>query len=65
MAGTVDRPVPWPGTAEEAEANYWTHRWMTYDEERECDSCLSKPWHKSASYPCGAVVPRETVTWGT
>lgn len=63
--GTINRPVPFPGTRAEADANHATHRWIDYgDGEAECLNCACKPWHTHADYPCGTKVPREVVTWG-
>ena len=60
---TIDRPVPFPGTKEERDANFRSHRWWPIsDDEILCAECDSKPWHAAAFYPCGAWVPRETAT---
>lgn len=53
-----NRPVPFPGTRAQKDANYWTHHWITYDEERECADCFAKSWHVAADYPCGTEPPR-------
>lgn len=58
---TVNQPVPFSGTSEERKANYATHDFIYYDEEAECMGCCCKPWHVMADYPCGTIVPRETV----
>lgn len=58
---TVNRPVKFQGTPEEATANYHTHCWSSFDGEVECMECCAKPWHAAANYPCGTSVPRETV----
>lgn len=57
---TVHRPVAFPGTDAEREANHRTHLWTYYDEAR-CSNCDAKPWHVAADYPCGQEPPRETV----
>lgn len=62
--GTIDRPIRWQGTPEQAAVNYRSHWWQSYGEETECDRCLSKPWHAAASYPCGTEPPREVLTYG-
>jgi hypothetical protein len=56
----VNMPAPFPGTAEEAEANYNTHYFDAYDER--CMDCDCRPWGVYATYPCGADVPRIDVT---
>lgn len=66
MAITVNRPVPFQGTDEEKAANRATHNFQGICEGEEymdfrCLNCDCKPWHAAADYPCGAVVPRETV----
>lgn len=60
---TINEPVPFMGTQDESDANFATHQWW-YDPqtwEQMCDHCGSKAWHKAASYPCGAEVPRRDV----
>lgn len=52
------RPVPFQGTPEEAAANRQTH-YFANDEDARCVDCDCRPWGRVASYPCGAVVPRE------
>jgi len=66
---TVTRPVEFSGTEIEKRANRSTHRFLTeqYSEddfETRCTECDCKPWHQTANYPCGANVPRETITVG-
>lgn len=61
---TPNRPVKFPGTPEQAKANYHTHLWGTIDGDNFfCVRCESKPWHAAASYPCGEEPERETVTF--
>lgn len=61
---TVNRPVPFSGTPEQAQANYETHWWTRVDEyEIRCGQCDCKPWHAAAKYPCGNEPPRETITY--
>lgn len=55
----VNAPVGFTGTSEERAANYATHN-FSGDEDGRCYGCDCKPWHVSASYPCGATVPRAT-----
>lgn len=54
----INEPVPFPGTADEAEANRATHRWDWCDPDTRCWDCDSRPSHQAANYPCGADVPR-------
>lgn len=56
-----NRPVPFSGTREQRHINVMTHDWVTWDGETECRECCCKPWHTTATYPCGADVPRETI----
>lgn len=60
---TINQPVPFRGTREEAEANYQSHKWWHDPESWDmmCDHCGSKGWHKAAEYPCGVEPPREDV----
>lgn len=62
----IDRPLPFGGTREEAEANLATHEWGWCGDELVCFGCDSKPWHAGARYPCGSRPPREvySATWG-
>lgn len=66
MTEVVNRPVAFPGTAEEKRANYATHHWVCWDQEEpmECMDCCAKTWHVAADYPCGEEPPRETVVVG-
>lgn len=54
---TINRPVPFPGTPEEAAANLRTHAFYG----PRCDWCDCRPSHEAARYPCGTKVPREVV----
>lgn len=56
---TVDRPVPFQGTAAEARANINSHNWGGID--GRCWWCDSRPSHQAAKYPCGVNPPREVV----
>jgi hypothetical protein len=53
-------PVRFPGTPEEIEANLATHIFVGYDGER-CLNCDCRPSYISATWPCGAKVPREDI----
>ena len=33
-----------------------------YPEGTYCDGCLAKPWHVTATWPCGTEAPREIIT---
>lgn len=59
--GYVSVPVRFPGTAEEAAANYATHYFSGEPGDERCFDCDCRPSHEAASYPCGAHVPREYV----
>ncbi len=63
---SLNVPVPFDGTPEQARANRATHHFYTtqYDEdsfETRCTDCDCKPGHQAANYPCGASVPRMTI----
>lgn len=63
---TINEPVPFSGSAEQAIENYNSHVWCMLDEyECRCMACDSKPWHKAAFYPCGVEPPRHGVTYDT
>lgn len=57
------KPVPFPGTEEERQANKKTHHWGGID--GRCFECDAKPWHVAADYPCGVEVPRHHFSLGT
>lgn len=61
----INRPVRFPGTPEQAAANYRTHYFITNgdpeDGDYRCMDCDCKPGHVAASYPCGTEPPRETI----
>jgi hypothetical protein len=54
-------PVPFQGTKEEAEANYLTHSWWSFDGTPVCGECDAKAWHQAAKYPCGTEPERLNV----
>ena len=64
---TINRPVRFQGTSDEAAVNRRTHHFVVtdWDEdgpcERRCADCDCKPWHAAADYPCGTEPPRETI----
>lgn len=63
---TINEPIPFQGTEEEAQANFATHHWWQDPDDWEmmCDNCGHKAWHKGASYPCGTEVPRrDVIVW--
>lgn len=61
---SIDRPVEFPGTHEESEANFRTHTWVVEhpDEPLRCSECDAAAWHVAARWPCGTEPPRETLT---
>lgn len=59
---TIDRPIRFPGTDAEIDANIATHNFWTHEGGTRCVICDCRPWGVSATWPCGAEVPRETVT---
>ena len=60
---TLNRPVPFAGTEDEARKNFVSHNWRNVgDGEVVCIDCEHKPWHVGASYPCGTEAPRGNVT---
>ena len=64
QVGSINRPVPFAGTHSEATANWNTHQFGDEFGDSRCLACDCKPWHATASYACGADVPRETeITW--
>lgn len=59
---TVNRPVKFLGTREQAQANFATHEFVQIDMwDYRCHKCDCKPHHVAADYPCGEEPPRETV----
>lgn len=58
----INRPVKFPGTEAEAAANFATHKFIWGDDDTRCWDCDCRPSYISASWPCGAEVPREIVT---
>ena len=58
---TIDEPIPFAGTDEEARANYASHLFVGNDDP-SCVRCDSRPFFLSASYPCGAEIPRQQRT---
>lgn len=63
MPYTVNEPVPFGGTEQEAQQNFDSHGWSFADGEMRCWNCDSKSWHVAAQYPCGANVPRHDVEY--
>lgn len=63
MPYTVNEPIPFPGTPEQASINYWTHNWDWADGDIRCWNCDAKTWHAAASYPCGEQPPRHDVVY--
>ena len=63
MPYTVNEPIPFAGTPEQAEANRLTHHWSFDGDALACWNCDAKPWHAAASYPCGQEPERREVTY--
>lgn len=60
---TINAPIPFQGTPEQAKENFATHEWFTWDGcEYRCGNCDSKPWHEAALYECGQEPPRAEFT---
>jgi hypothetical protein len=61
----LNQPVPFAGSTDEAEANWHTHLFASFDGEApRCLNCDAGSWMRTAEYPCGAEVPRqETITY--
>jgi hypothetical protein len=57
---TLIEPVPFEGTPEQARANFDSHSFSNPD--GVCLRCDSALWFTSASYPCGAEIPRQERT---
>lgn len=55
-------PIPFDGTPEQAAANRASHDYPYTGGPEDCDircmGCDCRPSYVSASYPCGAEVPR-------
>lgn len=60
----IDRPVRFPGTDEEAEANRNTHKWANDSDSIVCFDCDARLFGEMANYPCGVNPPREVVEIG-
>ena len=58
LLSSVNEPVPFGGTHEEADENYNTHQWYEEFGDIVCAHCGSKQWHKAAFYRCGVEPPR-------
>lgn len=59
---SINRPVPFTGTHLESVKNWNTHQFRDEFGDSRCLACDCKPWHTTASYPCGIIPPRETET---
>lgn len=61
----ISRPQEFPGSPAEAQANRDSHAYAytggPEDADVRCWHCDCRPSYVSASWPCGAEVPRETV----
>lgn len=57
---SIDQPVPFDGTPDEADKNFATHSFYgDVDGDYRCGFCDCKPWHKAAHYPCGFQPKRQ------
>lgn len=56
----IEAPVPFEGTAEQARANWESHRWD--QSSGRCMDCDVKSWYVSSEYPCGTREPRRLMT---
>lgn len=52
----INAPQPWPGTAEEIDANRRTHQFDA--QSGRCWQCDCRPWGITAEWPCGTEPPR-------
>jgi len=60
---TINAPIPWQGTPEQAKANLATHDFVTFDGvEYRCSNCDCKLWHAAALYNCMDEPPRADMT---
>ena len=59
----INRPVKFQGSEAEQADNFFSHQFVDYhgDGNYRCTMCDCKPWYLSASYRCGADIPREDV----
>ena len=55
-------PMPYPGTAADHAENLASHDWPKTSPDARCRRCDCKPWYVAARWPCGADVPRVSVT---
>jgi hypothetical protein len=63
MSETINAPIPFQGSRQEAEANFMTHDFITFDGvEYRCGKCDCKTWHEAAFYDCGNEPPRKDFT---
>jgi len=63
MSETINAPIPFQGSRQEAEANFKTHDFYQVDMfEYRCGKCDCKPWHEAAFYECGNEPPRKDFT---
>jgi hypothetical protein len=60
----LNRPVPFNGSAEEARANFASHNWYWDDGDGRCMVCDAHAGMSMSYWPCGTVVPRETIEVG-
>jgi hypothetical protein len=62
VVAVISLPIEFPGTDEQRRANRNSHNFQCVgdpdDGEVRCASCDCRPSYVSASWPCGAEVPR-------
>lgn len=59
MGMKINTPLEFPGTPDEKRVNWATH---DFGGEARCLDCDCRPWGIVSTWPCGAVIPRVTVT---
>lgn len=55
---TINMPAKFAGSSKQRRENFLTHYFVDWGDEVRCSECDCKPWHRTASYPCGSNVPR-------
>jgi hypothetical protein len=52
-------PIRFDGSTEQREANINSHFWVDDGDAGVCNDCGCKPFSITATWPCGADVPRQ------
>ena len=55
-------PIRFPGSIIERDRNIASHFWVDDEDSGMCNDCGCKPWSVTATWPCGADVPRKEIT---